>query len=393
MIRTRIQGLSSVLLAVGVGWGAGNVGPVVTPLSRGFHVSLAEVGLLSGTVYFAAVMLATPFAVPLASRLGVVRASAIAAAAMAAGNALFAVSPAFGWLLAGRVLVGIGAAVALIVGPVMARELGGMRLLGLFGGAITFGIAAALGVGSALQDAGASWRVGFVVSAAVCLAPMLVLPARIAGAPATLPDRAFLAAALRSGGVWRLLALFVAANGVPLIVSAWFVAYLTRDAGIGTAVAGALAFVVFGLTTVGRPIGARLAGARGRFGALAAGGSAVATAGLLALAATSSLPGALVAVLLMGVGFALPYAVMVDSAQRLFPGKATATLAVVQTGPNVVPMLVIPLVGTALDHHSAPLAFALLGGFVALAGALNFTAPHAATDTVTAPAPTTTPHP
>ena len=80
---------------------------------------------------------------------------------------------------------------------------------------------------------------------------------------------------------------------------------------------------------------------------------------------------------------------MVDRAQRLYPARATATLALVQTGPNLVPMLVIPLVGTALGHHRAPVAFALLGGFMAVAGALNLTAPHAATEAAAARAPTT----
>ena len=58
----RVRGLSAILLGVGLGWGAGNVGPVVIPLSHQFDVSLTGVGLLSGTVYFAAVMVATPFA-------------------------------------------------------------------------------------------------------------------------------------------------------------------------------------------------------------------------------------------------------------------------------------------------------------------------------------------
>ncbi len=224
------------------------------------------------------------------------------------------------------------------------------------------------------------------MSTAVCVAPLIVLRGRVAGAPAARPDREFLAAAVRSGAVWRLLALFVAANGVPLIVSAWFVAYLT-DGGIRTAVAGALAFVVFGLPTVVRPVGARLAAAGWRFGPLAAGGLTLATAGLVLLGASSSLASAVVAALLMGVGFALPYAVMVDSAQRLFPARATATLALVQTGPNVVPMVVVPLIGIALAHHEATLAFALLGGFVALAGVLNLTAPHAASEPAPLQAP------
>jgi MFS family permease len=370
---TRDRGLGAVLLAIGVGWGAGNVGPVVTPLAHAFHTSLTGVGLLSGTVYFAAILIGTPLAVPLTTRTGAVRATAVAAVTMALGNALFALGPGFGGLVAARVLVGAGTAVSLIAGPVMARELGGVRLLGLFGGGITLGIAVALGLGSVLADAGVDWQVGFVISAAVCLAPLPALPKRVAGAPAPRPDLAFLRKAVRTATIWRLLALFVAANGVPLIVGAWLVAYLVREAHLRTALAGALAFVVFGLTTVARPIGARLA-ARGRsFAILAGGGCAVGAGGLLALAASRSLPLALVAVALMGVGFAMPYAAMLDAAQRVFPEQPTATLAILQTGPNVVPMIVIPLVGSALARGNAPTAFVVLAAFVAVAGAVNLT--------------------
>jgi predicted MFS family arabinose efflux permease len=320
-------------------------------------------------------MVATPLAVPLASRVGVVRATAIGAATMTVGHALFAVSPDYAGLVVARILVGVGCAFSLIAGPVMARELGGVRLLGLFGGAISLGIAASLGLGSLLEDAGVNWRVGFAISAAVNAAPLLALPKRLEGAPAARPDRAFVMTALRSGPLWRLLALFIAVNGVPLIVGAWLVAYLTKDVSLRTAVAGGLAFVVFGLTTVVRPLGARLAGGGAPFALLTGGGSLVATAGLIVLAASKSIGVSLVAVVLLGVGFALPYAVMVDAAQRLFPDRATATLAVVQTGPNVVPMIVIPFVGSALDHGHAPLAFVLLAVFVGLAGVANLVPP------------------
>jgi len=264
----------------------------------------------------------------------------------------------------------------------MARELGGVRLLGLFGGGITLGIALALGLGSALEDGRVGWRVGFVISAVICVTPLLALPGSVPGAPTAPPDRVFIGRALRSGAIWRLLALFVAANGVPLIVSAWLVAYLTRDVNVRTAVSGALAFVVFGLTTVVRPIGARLASGGQPFGVLATGGSLLAAGGLVVLAASDSLVVALISVVLMGIGFALPYGVMVDAAQRVFPERATATLALIQTGPNIVPMLVIPLVGTALDHRNAPLAFALLAAFVAFAGFVNLSAPGRSRETV-----------
>ena len=373
----RSRGLCAVLLGLGVGWGAGNVGPVATSLTRAFGVSFATVGLLSGTVYFAAAMVATPLVVPLTARVGVMRTTALAAAVMSAGQVVFAVSPGFAGLLAARIVVGLGAGFALVSGPVLARELGGVRLLGFFGGAITFGIAAALGLGSALEDAGASWRTGFLVSAAVCALPLLVLPPRLATRPVPPPGRAFIRAALRTAATWRLLALFVAANGVPLIVSAWLVAYLTRDAHMRTAVAGALGFGLFGLTTLVRPIGPRLVRGRRAFAMLATGGSLTATAGLVALAASRSVTVSGLAVVLMGAGFALPYAVMLDAAARLFSGQATTTIALLQTGPNVVPIFVIPLVGSALDTGHAPSAFVALAAFVAAAGIANMRQPQA----------------
>jgi DHA1 family inner membrane transport protein len=369
------RGLCAILLGLGVGWGAGNVGPVATSLAHSFGVSLATVGLLSGTAYFAATAVATPLVVPLSSRVGVVHAAAIAAAVMAAGQLLFAVSPAFGGLVAARILVGVGAGLALVAAPVMARERGGVRLLGMLGGAITLGIAAALGLGSGLVDIGATWRAGFVISAAICASPLLVLPPSITMQPVPRPDRAFVMAALRAGKLWRLVALFVAANGVPLIVSAWLVAFLTQQANVRTAVAGSLAFVLFGLTTVVRPLGPRLIRGRRAFAVLAGGGLLLAAGGLAALGVSKSLAAASLAVVLMGAGFALPYAVMIDVAERFFPGRAAATLAIVQTGPNVVPIVVIPLVGSALGSRHGTSAFLILAAFVAAVAIANLRRP------------------
>lgn len=371
------RGLCPILLGLGVGWGAGNIGPVAITLTHSLGVSLAAVGLLSGTAYFAAVAIATPLVVPLAARAGVVRATAFAAGVMLAGHVLFAVSPVFAGLLAARIVVGAGTGLALVAGPVMARELGGVRLLGLLGGAITLGIAMALGLGSALADAGASWRAGFIISAAVCALPLLVLPPRLATRPVPLPRRAFVAAALRTRMLWRLAAMFLAVNGVPLVVSAWLVAYLMRQAHVRAAVAGGLAFVLFGLTTLVRPLAPRLARGGRAFAALAAGGLLLAAAGLAVLAASRSVTSCVVAVVLMGTGFALPYAVMIDAAGRLFPGQAAATLVLVQTGPNVMPIVVIPLVGSVLGSRHAPWAFVALAAFVAAVGVASLHQPPA----------------
>jgi hypothetical protein len=182
-------------------------------------------------------------------------------------------------------------------------------------------------------------------------------------------------AALRAGKLWRLVALFVAANGVPLVVSAWFVAFLTQQAHLRTAVAGSLAFVLFGLTTVVRPLGPRLIRGRQAFAMLAGGGLLVAAGGLAALGVSKSLAAASLAVVLMGAGFALPYAVMIDMAERFFPGRAAATLAIVQTGPNVIPIVVIPLVGSALGSRHGTSAFLILAAFVAAVAIANLRQP------------------
>lgn len=65
-----------------------------------------------------------------------------------------------------------------------------------------------------------------------------MLPQGLRASPEAPPDRAFITAAVRSATMWRLLALFVAANGVPLIVSAWLVTFLTRDVGVRTGLGG-----------------------------------------------------------------------------------------------------------------------------------------------------------
>lgn len=368
------------LFAAGAGWTGGNVGPVVSEISAKFDVSLSTVGLLM-TVFFVAIALVTLSAAPLVSRIGAGRTLALSCGLLGLGNAVFAASPAFDGLLLGRFLVGLGAGLAFVVGPVISRGIGGVRLLGLFGGSVTLGIALALALGSALGDAGLNWRVGFVISAVIGVSALPVLAGRI---PDTTPGAAstnrsgtggFLSAAIRSGPLWRLMLLFIHSNGITLVVSTWLIRYLTERGGMHTWLAGLMGFLLFALTTVMRPVGGRLAASGYPVTVLAGLSPLLATAGLLGLALDRSLVAVVPCILLMGVGFALPYAAMVDQAQRLFPSAPAATLSFLQTGPNLVPMVVVPLVGAALGGGYGPAAFAVLGVFVALAGLANVRPP------------------
>ena len=366
--------LATVLFAAGLSWTAGNVGPVVTDIEREFDVTLSQIGVLTGTVYFGAIVVITLAAPWLSHRLGLLDTVRLACVLGTAGNLIFALSPAYAGLVAGQILQGLGTGICLVVGPVFARTNGGIRLLGIYGAAISLGIATALALCSALQDLGVDWRVGFFISAVISASALPIFPRHAkaeeegGGEEAKLGE--FLARAARSPEIWRLLLLFTASLGVPLVVSVWIV-HLLATAGMQTWLAGGLGFVLFGISVVARPGGGRLLRAGAPRWVMLGATPLLAAAGLALIAVEPSLAGAFPAVILMGLGFSLPYAAMFDTAERLFPAHRTATVALLTLGPNASPILVMPLVGRALDTGDGEGAFLALGAFVLLAGLAN----------------------
>jgi MFS family permease len=76
-----------------------------------------------------------------------------------------------------------------------------------------------------------------------------------------------------------------------------------------------------------------------------------------------SLPLAVVAVLLIGIGCGLPYAALFTRAASLFPGRAAAAMGLV----NMLGILMI-LVGAPLVGHLADWSGSFRSSFVALGG-------------------------
>lgn len=364
---------AALLIGAGGAWNAGNVGPVASSLSRDFDVSLSAVGLLSGTVFFAAIVFAAMLAAPLAGRIGVPAALRLLCVLGGLGNVIVAASPWFAGLALGRVLAGAGLGLAFVLAPVFAQAHGG-RLVGLVGASIQLGVAGALAVGSVLESAGVDWRAAFGLSALLGLAALPFLPGRIDVATPGAHPRHLLRAELRDPDVWRLALLFVATLTVPMIVGAWLVQYLTAG-GMTAALAGALAFVLFASSAAMRFAGGRLSAA-GESSALLAGASPLlAAAGIALVAIDQSTIAVACAVLLMGVGFALPYAVMLVEAQWLFPAEPVAPLSLLTLLANAVPIAAIPLVGSALEAGRGDLALLVLAGVVAVAGVVNVRPP------------------
>lgn len=360
-----------LLLGVGTAWSASNVGAVVGDVSREFDLSLAIVGLLSGTLLLGFGVLGNIVAPKVTERVGVVRAMAVGAGLCVVGNAAFAVAPGFAVLAGGRALAGLGLGIATVAGPVFARATGGVKRVGIFGAAIQLGIAGGLGVGAVLVDLGADWRFSFLISAAVAASVLPLLRGVVVGGAVEPRGGGFLRLGLRSTRLLRLTLLFVAIFGIPLTLGSWLVHYLSVDNGLSAGLAGALGFLMFGVSAWAREIGGGLA-QRGVGTMYLAGCSLLlAAAGLAALALDDSAAVATAAVVVAGVGFALPYGIGIVEAQKLFPREPTEPVAFVTMAGQAVPMVLVPMVGSLLAAGDGEEVFLGLAAFVLLAAILN----------------------
>jgi predicted MFS family arabinose efflux permease len=359
--------------AVGVALGLnfGNAGPIASDLARSFDTGLGSVGLLTTALLVAHAATQLPAAGPV-ERRGAPTVAAVALAGMAATNLLAAAAPSFALLLLARVLVGCATGPGFVASLEGSRQEGGPLLAGVFGGAATLGIALALAAGSVLDGAGASWRISFLLTAAVAAAALLPLLGR-RGAPATSGHaaRPHLGLVMRNAGLWRVALLHTATFGTSLVVSAWIVEYLLAGDGLGTAAAGAIGAALLGLAAVGRPVGGLLAARGTRWSVLAVGGALLTAAGLALMVVSREPAVAVAGGLVAGIGFALPFACSFQAAARLEPARAASASALVNLSGAVFALAAAPLVGLDLDHGDGRLSFALLALLAVAAAVAN----------------------
>lgn len=359
------------LLALSGAWNAGNVGPVASELAADFDVSLAMVGALSGTLFFGANVIGLIFAAQFGEKYGLVRSLRVACLTVTLGNLIFALSPAFAGLAVGRVLPGLGFALTTTVGIVWARAEGGVRLVGIFGASIQLGIALSLLFGSVLFDAGIDWRVGFLISAALGAAALISIPGDAQAPP--LPDRrstGFLGLALRKWRVYRLSLLFLSIYGIPMILGAWMIEYLSSEGDVSKSAAGLASFLLFGLSAVMRMTGADLK-ADGWSHKVLCGSLGLAAAGLAAIAVDPAVGAAFGAAVLLAAGFGLPYATALTEAQDLYPEEPAEPLALMTLVALLLPIIVIPIVGDSIAGGTGDIAFGILAIFLLVATLLN----------------------
>jgi predicted MFS family arabinose efflux permease len=367
----RSIGVFVLALAI-TGWNCGNVGPVVAPLTRDFDITLGEVGLLSGTFFFAGSAIGSLAGAALARKIRVLAGVWACCVLSVIGNVIFAVGDSFAVLAAGRVFAGIAFGLAAVFIPVYARVMGGVKMVGLFGAGLTLGVAASLFLGSIMQGAGVDWRVAFVITAALSLISLPILPNEPVEVPRTASEGEGLAReALTNQAWWRVQLLGIATLNLPLIVGAWLVHYLVTGYGISAAAAGAFGFALFGISAVMRDVAGRITAAGASPSMLVVVGLGLGTGGLVLLGQGGSAGIALGAIALMGVGLSLPYPLYYDEAERVLPDRPVGSLGLMQVGAGIFPIPVIPLFGAALASGDADLAFGALGAFALLTLVLN----------------------
>jgi len=111
------------------------VPPLVPALRTAFMLSNLEIGVLMGAIAVPAIVLSIPLGAAV-DRWPARGAGASGLAVMALGAAVFAVAPAYGWLMLGRVLFGIGGLVLnVLLARLIAQAFAGRELalaMGLF---------------------------------------------------------------------------------------------------------------------------------------------------------------------------------------------------------------------------------------------------------------------
>ena len=361
-----------VLAAAIVGWNCGNVGPVVGSLQREFDIGLGEVGLLSGTFFFAGSAVGSLAGAALARSIRVMAGIWACCVLSIVGNLIFAAGDSVGVLAVGRVFAGLGFGLAAVFVPAYARAVGGVRMVGLFGAGLTLGVAAALFLGSVLEGADVSWRVAFLITAALGAIALPILPNERIEIPRTADEgEGLVGECLANQAWWRVQLLGLTTLTIPLVVGAWLVHFLITGYGMSAAEAGALAFGLFGLSAVMRDLAGRMTASGDSPSLLVIVGLGLGAGGLFLLGVGESTLVAVVSLALIGVGLSLPYPLYYDEAERVLPDRPIGSLGLMQVGTGIFPIPVIPAFGAALASGDADLAFAGLAAFAVLTLVLN----------------------
>jgi nitrate/nitrite transporter NarK len=292
-------------------------------------------------------------------------------AVSAVGTLIFAASPSYGVALAGKLIQGIGSALAFVAGARYLAGLYGERrnhfALGLYGAGYPLGSALALIAMPTLAAALGGWRGAFwaeavfvgAVAIAWWRAPSVPRVAR----PGNIRD------ALRCPNCWWTSLQHAAGFGLGIASGTWITVYLLREFRLPLELSGLLGSLLLLLAVVTRPVGGLLLAREHlparrvmRIGDLAI----VAGVALLAIP-ERPLPIALGGAILVGVGVGLPYSAVFNTAAASLPEAPGAAQGLAAIGGTAGVMVTAPAMGYAVQTFGFWAAWLFVGAVSAIA--------------------------
>jgi nitrate/nitrite transporter NarK len=333
------------------------------PLLRAdLGISDVQAGLLPTALFTSAVC--TMLAVAgVADRFGAKRSNVLGVLFALLSNLAFAVAPTYELLLVAKAVGGIGSGLAFIGGVrYIAGLYGGGRShfgQGLYGAGYPLGSALGLQVMPPLALAFGGWRGAFLASS-ILLAAVLVLYLRAAPAVPRVVLAGDIRDALRTRNAWWCFVEHAAGFGLALATGSWISVYLLREFATSLVLAGALGAFILLAGLFMRPLGGWLvARRRATTLALMRGSQLVNLAGLAVLAWPGRpLPIALAGGVAVGVGAALPYAAVFNTAAASLPRAPGAAQSLTAVGGTFGAMIGAPLMGAAVERLGFSAAWA-----------------------------------
>jgi MFS family permease len=255
-----------VALRIGYAYNWFDVGPALPSIGTTFAVGPAEWGLLAAAFLVGAGLLQVPAGF-LARRYGARSVSLAGVGLLALSAAACGAAPSFPVLFVLRLVAGVGAALFFspAIGLVASLYPPGQRGLPVGGFSSAFSAGAALGiVGTALLIPLIGWQLSLVVGgAALGLTTVVSLFAvpRAAGAAPRLPSaaRSGVPAALRYRGVWAIGIAFIGYEGATFATGQFVVPWGEAVQGWTIALAGVVGMMFVLPSTLGGPVGGRVA--------------------------------------------------------------------------------------------------------------------------------------
>ncbi len=329
-----------------------NYSPLIATIRSELHAASGQVGLFS-TLLFLGLALAYIPAGILGDRIGARPVLIGSCALMGAGAILLPLFPNLFWMLACRLLVGLGSGGAFITGAGIAAGLGKYAPLGqgMYGGATQAGSGLGLLVTPHLLTA-IGWRGSFLFWGLLSASSVIFWFFVNDGREAHTPTPVNLKLAVRSPAIWTLGLSHLGTFGLGNAIAAWITIYLVTQYQLPLATAATIGAIALLGGVVFRPLGGILLNRRiiGAIPLLRVGTiMGCIGVGLLAIPLRFP-PFAVIGMSFIAIGSTIPYTSVFNSAANLRSagkGVAQGILSVISS-PTVI--IGPPLIGFLVDR-------------------------------------------